>query len=218
MKLKYKKAVLMISMGTMFIGLMAFSVGASSQRSTRQANNVASETPAQTKESEKGQDTNKEKTTEDKITDLVQMYFKYSAEKNIDGLSSIVTNIDYVNEGQLKVKYESVEEVKNIECHILDGPKEGTYLVYVYSELKLKDIETLAPGLTRLFIITDDDGSLKVFFGADSEVEEFIKENDETDVVKKLVEKVETRMEEALSQDEDLREFNKALTEKSNQK
>jgi hypothetical protein len=100
----------------------------------------------------------------------------------------------------------------------LDGPKEGTYLVYVYSELKLKDIETLAPGLTRLFIITDDDGSLKVFFGADSEVEEFIKENDETDVVKKLVEKVETRMEEALSQDEDLREFNKALTEKSNQK
>lgn len=212
MKFKYKKAVVLVSMGTMFIGLVAFSMGAGASRPSKEVNTVQTASPAvQTTEPEYGLD----KSTDEKINLLVQDYFKASVAKDMDSLADLVTNIEYVNEKQLEVKYRYVEDVKNIECYVMDGPEEGTYLTYVYSELKLKDIDTLAPGLSRFYIISGEDGALKVFFGADSSIEEFIEKVDESSEVKELAAKVQTRLEEALSSDEKLQEFNKKLTEKS---
>lgn len=216
MKLKYKKAVIIVSMGTMLIGLMGFSIGVGVSKPSKPAAVQTSQTPpppVQTETPEPGYALNE--SVDEKINDLVQSYFKASVAKDMDALGEIVTNISYVNENQLKVKYEYVEDVQNVECYLIDGPEEGTYLVYVYSELKIKDVDTLAPGLSRFYIITGEDGKLKVFFGADSKIESFIEKADGSEEVKKLVSKVQTRLEEALSSDERLKEFNKRLTEKT---
>lgn len=213
MKFKYKKAIVLVSMGTMFIGLMAFSIGiGTSARPSKEADALQTTAPAvQTEKKE----VSLNKSTDEKINLLVQEYFKASMEKDMDALADLVTNIEYVNEKQLEIKYQYVEDVKNIECYVLDGPEDGTYLAYVYSELKIKDIDTLAPGLSRFYIITGEDGALRVFFGADSAVEEFIEEVDNSLEVRKLAVKVQSRLEEALSSDEALQEFNKKLTEKN---
>lgn len=212
MKLKYKKAVLLISMGSMFIGLMAFSIGVNSSAPANKVKSQQTATPpAQTETPDTAYTLNKSE--DEKINELVQAYFKASVEQDMDGLEELVTNIDYVNESQLKVKYEYVEDVKNIECYKMEGPEEGSYLVYVYSELKIKDIDTLAPGLSRFYIITGEEGKMRVFFGADSTVEAFIEEADVSEEVQELAGKVQTRLEEALSSDTKLMEFNKKLTQ-----
>lgn len=213
MKLKYKKAAVLVSMGTMFIGLMAFSMGVGSSKPVDKNAAVQTGEPAMMTEIDvEGLN----RSTDEKVNELVQSYFKASVAKDMDALEELVTNIEYVSESQLKIKYEYVEDVKNIECYLKEGTEEGTYLVYVYSELKLKDIDTLAPGLSRFYIITGEDGGLKVFFGADSEIEALIEATDASEEIQELAAKVQTRLEEALSNDADLMEFNKKLTEKVN--
>lgn len=212
MKLKYKKAVLLVSMGTMFISLMAFSMGVGSRDAATSGKNAGVET--QTPSAEPEVDYTLTASADEKINELVKSYFKASVATDMEALADLVTNIEYVSEQQLKIKYEYVEEVKNIECHVMDGPEEGSYLAYVYSELKIRDIETLAPGLSRFYIVTGEDGGLKVFFGADSEIEAFIAEADASTEVQELAQKVQTRLDEALTSDEALKEFNNKLTEK----
>ena len=211
MKLKYKKAAVLVSMCTMLIGLVGFSIGTGAARTSKEAKpqNTPSLT-VQTTEPEPEMD----KSSDEKINLLVQKYFKASVEKDMEVLADLVTNIEYVDKKQLEVKYQYVEDVKNIECYVEQGPEEGTYLTYVYSELKIKDIDTLAPGLSRFYIVTGEDGALKVFFGADSAIEEFIEKADASEEIQKLAAKVQTRLEEALSSDEKLQEFNERLTEK----
>lgn len=213
MKLKYKKAVLLVSMGTMFISLMAFSIGVGSKDAATNGKNGKTETVAPSVEPET--DYTLTASADEKINELVKSYFKASVAADMETLADLVTNIEYVSEQQLKIKYEYVEEVKNIECHVMDGPEDGSYLTYVYSELKIKDIDTLAPGLSRFYIVTGEDGRLKVFFGADSEIEAFIAKADASEEVQKLAQKVQTRLNEALTSDETLMEFNKKLTEKA---
>lgn len=211
MKLKYKKAVLLVSMGTMFISLMAFSMGDGSKNKEKPVQKAGVQTEAPFTENDYTLTISKD----EQIKNLVQSYFKASVDKDMEALSEAVTNIDYVNENQLKVKYEYVEDVKNIECHIMDGPEEGTYLVYAYSELKIRDIDTLAPGLSRFYVVTGEDGRLKIFFGADTKIENFIAEADASPEVQKLAKKVQLSLEEAVSNDKELMEFNKKLTEKA---
>lgn len=226
MKLKYKKAIILVSMGTMFIGLLAFSMGAGSSKPSKIVSSQPSNTPQleqtvppTTPPTEEPAATHTwGQSTDEKINKLMQDYFKASVAKDMKALEGLVTNIDYVSEEQLKVKYEYVEDARNIECYVVDGPQEGEYLVYVYSELKIKDVDTLAPGLSRFYVISEEGNGLKVFFGSDSQIEAFMKETDASKEVQELAAKVQTRLDEALSSDENLLEFNKKLVEKANEK
>ena len=38
-----------------------------------------------------------------------------------------------------------------------------TYIVYVYHEIKFNSINTLAPGLSKFYVITDSEGNLKIY-------------------------------------------------------
>ena len=225
MKLKYKKIVLLITTFTMMIGMVIFSI------ITPSGNKVNSNEEALVKENAEdgnqtedvlalettqavveGQEIVLEKSVDSALNQLLIDYFQASVACDMDKLSTLVSDVSILQEEELRVKYELVESVENIQCYVVKGPSAGKYLVYVYSEIKFKDIETMAPGLSRLTVVNTADGGYVIFFGADEEIEQFAKVTDSSAPVQEMVQKVSIRMEEALSKDVDLKALNEKMT------
>lgn len=235
MKLKYKKMVLLVTMSTMFIGLVVFSIVSPSKETTKDADkttNVEETKKSDKKQKEESTSTPKatetpevtatptptkepetllKKDSDKKIVKLVKDYFDLGLKNDIDGLKKIHTDKSLIMKEEIKAKYKYVEDVKNIECYTMDGPEKGSYLVYIYSEFKFKDIKTLAPGLSRLYVTETKDGDFKIFNGADAKINEYILKADKEAEVQALVDKVSVKLEEALSKDADLKKFNEEV-------
>lgn len=238
MKLKYKKMVILVTMSTMFIGLVIFGIVSPSNKSDEsneskkveeqkkdnkeqkdeaQATPKATVTPevTVTPEPTKEPETVLKKDSNKNIIKLVKDYFKLGLKCDIEGLKKIHTEPSMIKENEIKAKYKYVDDIKNIESYIMDGPEKGTYLIYIYSEFKFKDIKTLAPGLSRLYLIKTKDGDLKIFNGADAKINEYIIKADKEEEVQALVDKVSTKLDEALSSDADLKKFNEDVLNKN---
>lgn len=232
MKLKYKKIVLLITTFTMLIGLVVLSIitpsgstvgdGQAEQTQadtqddkedlTEGTNTEETDTEGQGTVAADSQNILLEKSTNEQINQLIVDYFEASVACDMDALGTLVSDVSILNQEELKIKYELVESVENIECYFAKGLPEGKYLVYVYSEVKFKDIATMAPGLSRLSVVETADGGYTIFFGADTEIEQFVELADVSAPVQELVEKVSVKMEEALSNDAALRSLNEKMT------
>ena len=84
--------------------------------------------------------------------------------------------------------------------------QEGSYLVYVSYDLRFKNVETLAPGLFRAYVITSEEGTLQL---ADSSLqgEEVLKEFEEAEKTDELIllrTEIYAQLRQALETDPDL--------------
>ncbi len=179
------------------------------QQDTKEQNVEQQNTEQQDTQS---QDSILEKSTNEQINQLVKDYFDASVTCDMEKLGTLVNDVSTLNKEELKLKYEFVEGIENVECYLAKGLPENKYLVYIYSEVKFKDVATMAPGLSRLNIVKTEEGKYQIFFGADAEIENLVKDTDSSDAVQKLVEKVGLKMEEALSSDAKLKELNEKMT------
>jgi hypothetical protein len=106
-----------------------------------------------------------------------------------------------------------IEEYKNIDTYSKKGPEEGSYIVYAYHEIKFSSINTLAPGLSKFYVITDDDGNFKIVSDMKPEVEEYFTARDNDADVLELIKNTNTKSEEAKAMDEDLMVYWNGLDE-----
>ena len=234
MKLKYKRIIILITMSTMCIGLVTLSVSKPKDKTTtnvegdREAGKQAD--GGEGKDGAEGEGTGNTDGTGTpgpsgdadgtgsswgeypEINDLVSRYFEASVKGDMKTLDTLVSDISHIDENVLNLKYEYVEGYQNIECYVEPASEQGQYRVYVYSDLKLKNIETPAPGLTSLYVCLSDDGKPKIYLGELSEEQQnFIEEADASSKVADLIKTVDAKLTEALAKDEDLSQFNKQL-------
>ncbi len=223
MKLKYKKIMLVITTFTMMIGMVIFSIISPSNNTVNgdeaeilnQREEDQTQNGLELEETQivvDGQEIVLEKSVDSKLNQLLIDYFNASVACDMDKLSMLVSDVSILQEEELRIKYELVEAVENVQCYVVKTPSEGKYLVYVYSEIKFRDIATMAPGLSRLTVVDTEDEGYVIFFGADEEVEEFAKITDTSAPVQEMVQKVSLRMEEAVSTDADLKALNEKMT------
>lgn len=216
MKFKYKKIIIMITMCTMCIGVVTISLS-TPKESTKKVSTENLETSdknqptAQVTQSAKNSKDSKSKLTRNgnkKINTLVNAYLDATLKCDMEELEKLVTQISNIKEAELKVKQSMMEEYQNVECYTIDGVNKGEYLVYVYWEIKFKDVDTAPPGLMRYYVVTDSSGALKIENGlVQQEVQDYIKKMDDSAEVKEMAEKVNYNFEEAISKDENLREL-----------
>lgn len=233
MKFKYKKIIILITMCTMCIGVVTISLSTPKENQTRQTveNNRENNTKVEKKNTSSGENqekinidkkdakTTKEPTTsknesglkaneDEKIDKLIKTYLDATLACDEDTLKQVVTRVENVDMAELEAKKKLIEEYQSVECYTMDGIKEGDYLVYVYSELKFVGVDTAAPGLMRLYVITEDDGTVKIQLGLQSqEIQDLIAKADESKEVKKIINTVNYKLEEAISNDSTLRDF-----------
>lgn len=228
MKIKYKKIILLVTMSIMGIGLLTFSIGndkseakenfgkdkvkeASAQSDTKDKDitpavtEIPSPTPLPVYNIEEG--------AYPEIKELFINYYKAKNSHDVSTIKKLLSNpLKVESESEMKKKTEYIESYKKIKTYTKKSFIEGTYIVYVYHEIKFTGIKTAAPGLSKFYLVTGQDGKLKIFSDEmDDTIKAYYNERNEDKDVKTLIELTNKHSEEAIAKDKDLKTFWKKI-------
>ena len=142
------------------------------------------------------------------ILTLIRKLYSGIASQDVTALSEIVVPWNDEIEDEL-LKNVMIESYNNISTYSKPGLNQGDYMVYVYFEGKLDGFETLAPSLRERYVITDEDGSLKIKADRenDAAIQSFIENAMMDDDVQALVKEVNEKYDQVLASDDALRAF-----------
>jgi hypothetical protein len=148
----------------------------------------------------------------------MQDYYTAKNNRDLKTLKTLLSDPSQADSQEdLQKKTEYIEEYRNIKTYTKKGFKEGTYIVYVYHEIKFTSINTPAPGLAQFYIITDADNKLKIFSGTkDPETQAYYDQRNEDEDVAALIEMTNEKGKKAIKEDEDLLNFWKSIDEMAN--
>lgn len=150
------------------------------------------------------------------VSELVERYFKAVNEADVSELEQIVRQDSEFSKDRLKKDGEYIEAYRNIKCYTIPGIVDKTYIVYVYYDIEFIGIKTLAPSLIRLYVCENSDGSLYIDKTAkDGEVSAYLQQVSSMEDVRSLVTDVNTKMQKAKAEDDELRAFVDMLDGKS---
>ena len=143
------------------------------------------------------------------INELISTYYTAMVEGDTDTMSKLMYKLDdtEVLKAQETSKY--IESYPTLEVYTKIGPKENTFLVYVYAEVKFYDYEEPIPGMTAYYACQDENGNyyLNVDGEEDEDVLNYMRElNLQGDVID-LNNKVAVTYNDMVAEDEELRQF-----------
>jgi hypothetical protein len=162
-----------------------------------------------------------EEETPPEIVAFFKDYYVAKSSRDIDKLKAMSSDPSLaMTEDELKkgVADLHIEDYRNIKCYAKKGYEEGSYIVYIYHEIKFTSILTTAPGLARDYLVTDSEGNLKSFCGEmDPVLREYYDERLEDDDVQDLIKYTEEKKKEAKKKDEALATYWEYLDNVANQ-
>jgi hypothetical protein len=225
MRLKYKKIILITTMSTMGIGLLTLSVShdrtlAKSEsnikavqeiQTTDSDNNVLSTAPTITKTPSQAP-LPVYKIEKDTNLNIVQLFKEFYAAKNKNDVNKIKKLLSDPSEVEskesLKKKTQYIEDYNNLKTYVKKSFKEGTYIVFVYHEIKFAGIKTPAPGLSKFYVVTGTDNKLKIFSGdMDAATQAYYDARNDDSDVEDLIKMTNDKSEKAIEKDKDLKNF-----------
>ena len=141
------------------------------------------------------------------VNALVNQYFTAIAAGDTNTIASIKQPVE--QEELIKIEKESayIEEFDNIKVYTKPGPIDGSYVTIAYYEIKFRDVERLAPGLTTFYMEPKATGLAIIGGEMDSRIEDYIKAIVAQDDVVELFATVNTRYSTAISEDAALKAF-----------
>ena len=162
------------------------------------------------------------KNMDEDIQELVENYFAAISACDAEALAKYVDDIGDITTDTLEANAQYIETYENIECYTKMGLYDNTYIVYVYYENKILNIETKAPGATTLYVIRDEEtDTVCIHNGVTTgEIASYIEAVSNEDDVVEFFAEVNQKLSEACESDEDLKAFYEGLTsavEKMNQ-
>ncbi len=153
-------------------------------------------------------DVTMEENTSPEVSALVDRYYTASANGDADTLAEIYKGLDETEILKAVAASDYIDKIENIKIYTKPGPVEGSYVAYVYNEVKLYDYEERVPGLEILYICSDESGNL--FINGDvvdaGELDYLKQINVQADVID-LNNKVASAYNEMVSGDEALAEL-----------
>lgn len=148
------------------------------------------------------------------VNEFVNRYFAAMTSGDTAAIQSMQN--DSQQKELLKIEKESayIDEFDGLKVYTKPGPLQASYVTFVYYEIKFSGIDTLAPGLTTLYICSNADGSLYINSMLSDQDTEYIKQVVEQEDVKDLFSLVETKYAEAIDADANLSSFMEGLSAK----
>lgn len=146
-----------------------------------------------------------EKDAHEDVNTIVGQYFDYMSAGDMEGMATVVDEISDDERNRILGSQGLVEGYQNISCYTKKGLEENSYVVFVYYELKFQQIETAAPGLSPLYVYTNEEGNLCIMKKeASQELTDYVEQIAEGEDVQALRKEVKQKYEEAKAADENL--------------
>lgn len=145
------------------------------------------------------------------VNELMRAFYTAMADGDMDTVKALK---DYNTDKEIityKEKSEFIESYDNINCYTKPGMEENSYFVYVTYDVKIRDIETKAPGLNAFYVYTAEDGSLKIDGDTEENIKAAFKLVTNQDDVVDLYNKIDVSYKEATASDEALDQFMEEL-------
>ena len=158
-----------------------------------------------------------EKDEHAEINELFANYYKAYAAGDTEELVGYANPITDMEKSYISMYSLYIEKFDNITCYTKTGADENSYIVSVAYDLKYKNVETAAPGLDFFYVRTNDKGQVYI----DNTYSSFnlnYQENPLDDMIRQLITdyeagedvialqaNVQTRYEEAIAKDADLK-------------
>lgn len=145
----------------------------------------------------------------DDVKVLVQTYYKAVTDCDMATLSKVVDDTSDLSEEVLIKQKEYIESYDKIETYVKNGIKENTYVVWVYYETKLLNIDTSAPGSSVLYVERNEkDNTVHICNSSkDKKIVEYINKLMKDQDVIDFNKNVNVKLERACAQDKDLEQF-----------
>lgn len=148
------------------------------------------------------------------MDEFIEEFYVAKTACDVDKLKTLYDDPSKVEtREQLQSMVQYIEEYRNIKTYSKKSIEEGAYIVYAYHEIKFSSINTLAPGLSKFYVKTDENGNFKIVSELSPEIEEYFNARNEDKDVLELIEMTNKKSEEAKAKDEDLMLFWNALDE-----
>lgn len=96
------------------------------------------------------------------LNEFIQTYYNAMVEGDTDTLSKIVEHMDATELIRAVEMSKYIESYPNVEIYTKKGPREGTFLAYVYAETKFYDYDRPVPGMKVLYVCTDENGDFYI--------------------------------------------------------
>ena len=95
----------------------------------------------------------------EEINSFFTEYYQAVAAGDTEKMAEMGNTLDEEDKAKLQVKAGYTEDYENMSCYTKPGPEENSYIVFVYYEIKYKNIDSLAPGLSTFYLCENSDGS-----------------------------------------------------------
>lgn len=92
------------------------------------------------------------------INELFDTYYTAMVEGDTDTMSRLVDHLDATEILRAQETSKYIESYPTLEVYTKTGPKEGTYIAYVYTEVKFNDYEKPVPGMRVYYVCTNENG------------------------------------------------------------
>lgn len=92
------------------------------------------------------------------INEFFEGYYRAVIDGNTETMSNLVYYLD-ATEKLRAAETSKYTESSSIEVYTKAGPSEGTYIAFVYAEIKFFDYDKPLPGLNTFYVCTKEDGS-----------------------------------------------------------
>ena len=197
-----------VLMPLLFIIAVALTVGialSANHRTAQEASTEADPTQGATLEIPDG---SMEENAYPEVNALIEKYYQASANGDSDTIASIYKGLEETELLKAVAAADYIEDYQNITVYTKPGPVAGSYVAYVYNEVKLYDYDKAIPGLETFYICTDDNGQIYINGDiADSSEIDYLKQiNLQADVID-LNNRVATSYNDMVNSDEKLAEI-----------
>lgn len=143
------------------------------------------------------------------INELFSKYYEAIVEGDTETIAKMVDHLDETEILKIQETSKYIESYPTLEFYTKTGPREGSYIVYVYAEWKFYDYDEAIPGMTVYYVCQDEDGNY--YINEDGEENEnelnYIREVNLQDDVVDLSNRAAVAYNDMLAEDEDLVDF-----------
>lgn len=147
------------------------------------------------------------------LNELITTYYNAYADSDTATISALTEGLTEEDLIRIRATGDHILSYPLIDVYSKDGPSEGTYVVYAYTEEILNGYDAAIPGMTTMFAASRDDGSLYIKAQLPADVLSYVQLVTIQDDVVDLNNRVAAKYNEMLASDPELEEYIDVVTE-----